>query len=168
MCQLGSITMWSPVVHFGRRPSSCQLLLCLRRNWVICRHSSATKFKTMCSPLTKLLKYCFLDHASREIYFFSCYLFLYMKPVMMENSMNNKHIKNIVSFHFIGCKCKERKEKQNTMNTRGQGLCENIWKGHSVHDWNMKRQRVWSWQSIEQHADNGNILFQAKQALKWM
>ncbi len=74
----GSITTWSPAGHFGRKPSSCRLSLCLRRNWVICRRSSAMKFKAMCSPLTSVKIQLILDHAFGKIYFFSCYVSLHV------------------------------------------------------------------------------------------
>lgn len=67
---------------------------------------------------------------------------------MVENYTNNKHKKNF----FIRHELHNVKKKKKTWTPEGR-----VWKE--------KKVRVWPWKNIEQHADKGNVLFQAKQSL---
>lgn len=123
----GSITMWSPAVHFGRKPSSCRLSLYLRRNWVICRRSSAMKFKAMCSPLTNDKIQLILDHAFGKIYFFSCYVSLHVTMLWWR-------ILWIINTYKYCCFITGVAQcvKKTLWTPEGRVCVKNIWRGHSV------------------------------------
>ena len=62
----GSITTWRRVAHCDRRPSSCLLWQCWKRNWVIYRPSWAMKSRVMSSRSTESCSFSQFYTAHRD------------------------------------------------------------------------------------------------------